>query len=95
MPLYEYQCTQCNRVFEAIRKFSDPDLTECSQCGGQLERLLSAPAIQFRGSGWYVNDYAKKSSANGRQDSPSKETKSSETKASDSNSPAKSASSAG
>jgi len=62
MPLIEYRCHRCNQTFEVIQKFSDPDRTECSVCGGPLERLLSAPAIQFKGSGWYVNDYARKSS---------------------------------
>lgn len=63
MPLYEYQCKKCGRVVEKIQKFSDPPLTKCEQCGGKLERLLSPPAIQFKGAGWYVTDYAKKSSA--------------------------------
>jgi putative FmdB family regulatory protein len=60
LPLYEYQCRKCGRHFEKIRKFSDPPLRTCEKCGGQLERLVSAPAIQFKGSGWYVTDYAKK-----------------------------------
>ncbi len=63
MPLYEYQCKKCGRVVEKIQKFSDPPLTKCQHCGGKLERLLSPPAIQFKGAGWYVTDYAKKSSA--------------------------------
>ena len=94
MPLYEYQCLQCNRTFEAIRKFSDPDLTKCSDCGGQLERLLSAPAIQFKGDGWYVNDYARKNGANGNRDKSSKETTATESTGTDSSAPAKSSSSA-
>jgi putative FmdB family regulatory protein len=61
VPLYEYQCGQCGR-FELIQKFSDPALQACPTCGGAVQKLLSAPAIQFKGSGWYVNDYAKKSS---------------------------------
>ncbi len=60
MPLYEYQCSQCGHRFERIRKFSDPPLTKCPECGGKLEQLLSAPAVQFKGSGWYVTDYARK-----------------------------------
>ncbi len=63
MPLYEYRCKKCGRVVEKIQKFSDPPLTKCEHCGGKLERLLSPPAIQFKGAGWYVTDYAKKSSA--------------------------------
>jgi putative FmdB family regulatory protein len=62
MPLYEYRCTDCNKSLEVIRKFSDPDLVDCSECGGRLEKVLSAPAIRFKGSGWYVNDYGKKNS---------------------------------
>ena len=62
MPLYEYKCKKCGRRSEKIRKFSDPPLTICESCGGKLEQLLSSPAIRFKGSGWYVNDYAKKSS---------------------------------
>ncbi len=62
MPLYEYKCKKCGRRVEKIRKFSDPPLTICESCGGKLDQLLSSPAIRFKGSGWYVNDYAKKSS---------------------------------
>ena len=61
MPLYEYQCKSCHSLTERIQKFSDPPLTECPHCGGELEQLLSAPAVQFKGAGWYVTDYAKKS----------------------------------
>jgi putative FmdB family regulatory protein len=63
LPLYEYECKKCGRRMEKIRKFSDPPLTKCESCGGKLEQLLSSPAIRFKGSGWYINDYAKKSSA--------------------------------
>ncbi|MFZ0963547.1 MAG: FmdB family zinc ribbon protein [Terriglobia bacterium] len=62
MPLYEYECKKCRRRVEKIQKYSDPILTICESCGGKLERLVSSPAIRFKGSGWYVNDYAKKSS---------------------------------
>ena len=62
MPLYEYQCKKCHSLTERIQKFSDPPLTACPHCGGELEQLLSAPAVQFKGSGWYVTDYAKSSS---------------------------------
>ena len=61
MPLYEYQCGRCGR-FEVIRKFSDPALTACPTCGQEVQKLLSAPAIQFKGTGWYITDYARKSS---------------------------------
>ena len=65
MPLYEYQCEKCHSLTERIQKFSDPPLTTCPHCGGELEQLLSAPAVQFKGSGWYVTDYARKSSKGG------------------------------
>ncbi len=59
MPLYEYECQKCGVRFEEIQKFSDPLLTEHDDCGGVLKKLLSAPAIQFKGTGWYVTDYAR------------------------------------
>ena len=61
MPLYEYQCQKCGHRFEKIQKFSDPLVKKCPECGGKVEQLISAPAVQFKGSGWYVTDYAKKS----------------------------------
>jgi len=61
VPLYEYQCGQCGR-FEVIQKFSDPVLVHCPTCGKDVQKLLSAPAIQFKGTGWYITDYARKSS---------------------------------
>ena len=61
MPLYEYQCESCNHRFEVIQKFSDPSPTVCPVCGkGPVRQLLSSPALQFKGSGWYITDYAKK-----------------------------------
>ncbi len=60
MPLYEYACEACGHTFELLQKFSDPSPVECANCGGNVERLISAPAIQFKGTGWYVTDYAKK-----------------------------------
>ena len=63
MPLYEYQCNECNDRFENIQKFSDPLLKVCKKCGGSLEQLISSPAIQFKGSGFYITDYAKKGSS--------------------------------
>ena|ERR1700741_1897289 len=62
MPLYEYQCKKCHHRFERIQKFSDPHIKKCPDCGGPVEQVISAPAVQFKGSGWYVTDYAKKSS---------------------------------
>jgi putative FmdB family regulatory protein len=61
LPLYEYECEK-DGVFERIQKFSDPPLLACPTCGGPIEKLASAPAIQFKGTGWYITDYARKSS---------------------------------
>jgi putative FmdB family regulatory protein len=72
VPLYEYQCQKCRHRFEKIQKFSDAPLKKCPECGGKVEKLISAPAVQFKGSGWYVTDYAKKSGT------PSSTSKSSE-----------------
>jgi putative FmdB family regulatory protein len=63
MPLYEYECKKCHHRFEKIQKFSDPHMKKCPDCGGPLQQVISAPAVQFKGSGWYVTDYAKKSGA--------------------------------
>jgi putative FmdB family regulatory protein len=63
MPLYEYQCKKCHHRFERIQKFSDPHVKKCPDCGGPVEQVVSAPAVQFKGSGWYVTDYAKKSAS--------------------------------
>jgi putative FmdB family regulatory protein len=59
MPLYEYQCDTCGSVFEKIQKFSDEPLVVHEDCGGAVRRLLSAPALKFKGTGWYITDYAK------------------------------------
>ena len=59
MPLYEYSCRRCGAVFEVMQKFSDAPLATHEGCGGEVERLLSPPALQFKGSGWYVTDYAR------------------------------------
>ena len=61
MPMYEYQCKACKHRFEVIQKFSDKPIKKCPKCGKQVERLVSSSAIQFKGSGWYVTDYAKHS----------------------------------
>jgi putative FmdB family regulatory protein len=92
MPLYEYECEECGHRFERIRKFSDPPLSTCPECAGPVRKLLSAPAIQFKGTGWYVTDYARKSgdpraaeggkdakSADGTDTKPSSDGKSSST----------------
>jgi putative FmdB family regulatory protein len=64
MPLYEYECSQCGHRFELIQRFSDPPAETCVACGrGPVRKLISAPAVHFKGTGWYVTDYAKKSGA--------------------------------
>ncbi len=69
MPLYEYQCPKCGHRFERIQKFSDPDPKKCPECGAaKVERLLHAPAVQFKGSGWYVTDYARKGSSSSKSE---------------------------
>ena len=65
MPLYEYQCEKCGDVFEVMQKFSDAPLTAHEKCGGPVHRLISAPALQFKGSGWYITDYARSSKPDG------------------------------
>jgi putative FmdB family regulatory protein len=71
MPLYEYECKKCGHRFEKIQKFSDRMVKKCPECGGQVEQMISAPAVQFKGTGWYVTDYAKKSSSPGSSGSDS------------------------
>jgi putative FmdB family regulatory protein len=97
MPLYEYECDACHQRFEKIQKFSDPPIDVCAKCGkGPVRKLLSSPAIQFKGSGWYITDYARKSGTDAGKSSSSdssrsSSTSSSETKSasSDSSTPAK------
>ena len=74
MPLYEYQCEHCAHRCEQLRKFSDPPLTTCPECGGPVRKLPSAPAIQFKGTGWYITDYARKPSGGQAAETPEKET---------------------
>ena len=94
MPIYEYECRKCNAHVEAFQKVGDKPLTKCRKCGGKLERKISAPAIQFKGSGWYVNDYAgnttksDKSESESVTDSKSEKTDKTDTKSKES-SPAK------
>ena len=87
MPLYEYQCDNCAHRFEVIQKFSDPHIEVCPKCGGPVKKLFSSPAIQFKGTGWYITDYARKSdsattkSGEAKADSTSSSETKSETKA--------------
>jgi putative FmdB family regulatory protein len=75
MPLYEYRCSKCDTVFEVIQKFSDAPLTSHEGCGGAVERLISAPGFQFKGSGWYVTDYKGSGSKNESKSDDKSETK--------------------
>jgi putative FmdB family regulatory protein len=75
MPLYEYKCDRCGDVFEVIEKFSANPLETHDGCGGRVERLLSAPALQFKGTGWYVTDYARNNSGNGKSPAAKSESK--------------------
>lgn len=76
MPLYEYECEACGERFEVIRKFSDPPLEACKKCGrGPIRRLPSSPAIQFKGTGWYITDYAQKGKSDSSGTSPTKDAK--------------------
>ena len=88
MPIYEYECRKCKAHTEAFQKVSDKPLTKCPKCGGRLEKLISSPAIQFKGSGWYVTDYAGKAT---KESDTSSETKTEKTdkKAAKESSPAK------
>ncbi len=63
MPIYEYECTSCGKVTEALQKFSDPPLTTCPSCGGSLRKLISMNNFHLKGTGWYVTDYARKGSS--------------------------------
>jgi putative FmdB family regulatory protein len=67
VPLYEYECQKCGKHFEKIEKLQGPYLKKCPNCGGRVERLMSPPAIQFKGSGWYVTDYARSSNRGGEK----------------------------
>lgn len=83
MPIYEYRCKDCNEKFEFIQKVGDQPIEQCPKCRGRLYKLVSPPAIQFKGSGWYITDYARKDSGNGKEkkdkkDETNKEGKSNE-----------------
>ena len=93
MPIYEYECKKCKAHVEAFQKVNDKPLTRCRKCGGKLERQISAPAIQFKGTGWYVTDYAGKTTKSEKSESEStSETKTDKTeKKSKESSPAKKA----
>ncbi len=76
MPIYEYECKKCHHRFERIQKFSDPPVKKCPGCrGGRVEKLLSSPAVHFKGTGWYVTDYARKGSGDKEKDKEGKDHK--------------------
>ena len=75
MPLYEYQCDACAHRFEVIQKFSDAPVDVCPKCGGAVKKLLSSPAIQFKGTGWYITDYARSGKTEGSSTPASGDTK--------------------
>ena len=75
MPLYEYQCVKCGKKSEFIQNFSDPHETKCPRCGGVLKKLLSSPAVQFKGSGFYATDYGKSGRTNRESASKAKDAK--------------------
>lgn len=83
MPIYEFECQKCKSRTEVFQKVSDKSPTKCAKCGGKLEKMISAPAIQFKGSGWYVTDYASKTTKDRRTESEAKETKSDKSDKSD------------
>ena len=84
MPLYEYECKKCGHRFEKIQMYSAKMVKKCPKCGGVVEQMISAPAVQFKGSGWYVTDYAKKSSAPAGESSASRDSKESKESSKDS-----------
>jgi putative FmdB family regulatory protein len=81
MPIYEYECRKCKAHTEAFQKLSDKPLAKCKKCGGRLEKVISAPAIQFKGSGWYVTDYAGKATKGEKTESEPASEKASDKKA--------------
>jgi putative FmdB family regulatory protein len=94
MPLYEYRCEKCGELFEVMQKFTDEPLAIHAQCGGPVHRLLSAPALQFKGSGWYITDYAKgggNSNSGGKTEETNGKKSTADTSAAKSDSPAPSA----
>lgn len=86
MPLYEYQCTECGKIEEAIQKFSDAPLTTCKHCSGKLNKLISQSSFHLKGTGWYVTDYSKKASPQSKNDTakPTNNNEKSSSKGSDS-----------
>ncbi len=84
MPIYEYECTQCGSIEEALQKFSDKPLTRCRQCKGKLNKLVSQSTFHLKGSGWYATDYANKSKNSDKPAKKAKKSKSTDNSSSDS-----------
>ncbi len=89
MPLYEYECTECGHRTELLQRHGDPPLDKCPECGGAVRKLFSAPAVQFKGTGWYVTDYADKGKRPDSKKSSSEGDKESKSSSSDSSSDSK------
>ncbi|HYG64944.1 MAG TPA: FmdB family zinc ribbon protein [Thermoanaerobaculia bacterium] len=83
MPIYEYQCQSCGKRSELLQRMADPPLAVCPECGGEVKKLMSAPAVQFKGSGWYVTDYAGKKGGEGKSESKASDSTSKEGGSSD------------
>jgi putative FmdB family regulatory protein len=80
MPLYEYECKKCGQTFEAMQKFSDEPLKKHAGCGGKVDRLISAPGLQFKGTGWYITDYARSGGGGGAAEKAEKSESKSDSK---------------
>ena len=91
MPIYEYECTKCGNIEEALQKFSDKPLTRCAHCKGKLNKLVSQSTFHLKGSGWYVTDYANKSKDSAKPSKKETQSKSAESKPSGSGSDSKKA----
>ncbi len=89
MPIYEYECTNCGKLEEVLQKFSDKPLAKCIHCSGKLHKLVSQSTFHLKGSGWYVTDYANKSGGSAKPSEKTKESKSDQTKSSDTDSTGK------
>lgn len=90
MPLYEYKCSVCGKVFEIMQRVNDPPLKKCPACQGKVTKLISVPAIQFKGNGWYITDYARKKPPSGQGKKEKPGSKKQEKKGSEKSSPSSS-----
>lgn len=89
MPIYEYECTKCGNIEEVLQRFSDKPLAKCPNCSGKLQKLVSQSTFHLKGTGWYVTDYAGKSGSPAKSTNKTRESKSTETKSSDTGSGSK------